>query len=53
MVFVGDPWWTDAIAGRILEERMWQCKTMPAGTVTEFYASQSRISASAAGAACT
>ena len=37
----------------ILEERMWQCKAMPAGKVNDLYASQSRISAMAAGAACT
>ncbi len=44
----------DAIARKIVAERMWQCKMTPAGGIAEpLHASQSRISAIAAGAACT
>jgi len=42
-----------AVADKIVEERMRHCKTMPAATANDSYASQSRTNASIAGAACT
>jgi hypothetical protein len=43
----------DAIARKILAERMWQCKMMRRRKGERCYASQSRINAIAAGAAGT